>query len=204
MLAIQVYENQIRIIDEVYARFKATAQVIAECQEREWWSNIDADNPGVFDRAAKQKQAVTGVSVLDKWYEETGMWFDITEQIIPVADGLDQIRNHAMMPDHIVISPKCKGLLGEVDLGEFPEGFEGYSPWHYKRNKQSGQLTGDNALAGADHSCTALEYWLISRYGFITMDEMLDFVPDMLRPMREHETYDDNYGYEEITRTIGA
>ena len=204
VLAIQIYENEIRIIDEVYTRFKATVQVIELCKEREWWGNVDADNPGVFDRAAKQKQAVTGVSVLDKWYEETGLWFDITEQVIPVADGLDQIRNHAMIPGHIVISPKAQGLLAECDLGDFPEGFDGYSPWHYKKNKGTGQLTGDNALAGADHSCTALEYWLVTRYGFITMDELTDFGPHPLRPMRMPETHDDNYGHEQMTRTVGA
>jgi len=203
VLAIQRYDNEIRIIDEVYARFMSTSEVIEECMNREWWDNIDQDDPGVIDRAAKQKQAATGDSVLDVWYQHADLWLSMTEQVIPVDDGLEQVRNHLAMPNHIRVSPKCKGLIAEVDLGEFPEGYENYEPWHYRSDTQ-GRLRGDKALAGADHSCTALIYYLIHRYGYISMDDMLGFGPQRLMTLRGSYDIDetDDYGVEDIAHNL--
>lgn len=203
VLAIQRYDNELRIIDEVYSRFMSTAQVIEECRTRDWWENVDTDDPGVIDRAAKQKQAATGSSVLDIWYEHADMWLSMTEEIIPVDDGLEQARNHLAIPGHIKVSPKCKGLIAEVDLGEFPEGFDNYEPWHYRADS-SGRLQGDKALTGADHSCTALIYYLIHRFGYISMEEIMGFGPQRLMSIKGNYDIDEteDYGVEEITHTM--
>lgn len=208
VLAVQRYENQIRFIDEVYARFLSTREVIEECKTRPWWGNIDPEDPGVVDRAAKQKQAATGTSVLDAWYDEAGLWLAMTEQVIKVDDGLDQARMHLGMPGHVLISPKCRGLLAECDLGPFPEGFDNYSPWHYKQ-RGAGTYQGDLALAGADHSCTAMIYGLIYRYGMMSMDDLTnEFQPERLLAIRGTQQIEDDFGPEygstsEIGRRVG-
>lgn len=180
VLAIQRYDNQIRVIDEIYERFLSTPQIIEICKERPWWNSIDPAAPGVIDRAAKQKQSATGHSVLDVWFQEAGLWLGMTEAVIPVEDGLEQARIHLGMPGHIAVSPKARGLLAECDLGDFPEMHEHSQAWHYRRGRE-GDFLGDRALAGADHSCTAFIYGLIYTYGFVTMDEMTkQFGPDRL------------------------
>lgn len=208
VLAIQRYDNQIRIIDEVYERFHGTPEVIAECKRRPWWGNIDPDNPGVIDRAANQKQAVTGQSVLDLWFQETEMWFDHSIEVVPVEDGLDQLRTHLALDGHVVISPRARGLLAECDLAEFPAGFENEEPWHYKQNKD-GHFMGDKALTGADHSCTAIIYWLVNRYGFITIDDItrMEFRPTRILPrLGTKELEGDEYGpvQNAMLRSVGA
>lgn len=176
VLAIQYYESKIHIIDEVYVRLQATPDVIAECQTREWYNYVIPGACGVIDRAAKQHNASYGDSVLEIWADLAGMYFDLTEGVIPVADGLDQLRIH-LATDRIIINPDCMGLLGEWDLGPFPDGFDGYEPWHYRANTD-GALIGDKALAGADHSTTALTYWLVSRFGYVTPESIL-YGPDV-------------------------
>jgi len=184
VLVVQMYDSQIRIIDEVYAKFLSTPDIIAICETKPWWKNIDSEDPGVIDRAAKQKQAATGHSVLDVWFEQAGLWLSLTEQVIPVADGLEQARVHLAMPNHVVISPNCTGLIAECDLGEFPEGFDKEVPWHYKTN-QAGAYIGDESLTGADHSCTALIYGLVYRYGFLTLEDLTErFYPTRLMQYR--------------------
>ena len=201
VLAVQRYDNQIRIFDEVYERFLSTPDIVRICERKEWWRNIDQDDPGVVDRAAKQKQAATGSSVLDVWFQEAGLWLGLTEQVIAVEDGLEQARIHLSMPNHIVISPRCKGLIAECDLGEFPEGFEKSQPWHY-RTTRDGDYLGDNALTGADHSCTALIYGLIFRYGFLSLDDLeREFGSERLLSIKGSFRLEDDpdYGPEEIT-----
>lgn len=197
VLAVQRYDNQIRLIDEVYEKFLGTTDIIEICKSREWWDQVDIEDPGVIDRAAKQKQAATGSSVLDVWFENTGFWFAMTEEVIPVEDGLEQARVHLALDNHVLVSPKCQGLLAECDLGPFPEGFENEQPWHYRRNRE-GNFVGDRALSGADHSCTAMIYGLIHRYGYLTLDYLVDhFGPRRLMTLRGSDDIDDEYGMEE-------
>lgn len=188
VLALQYYESGLQIIDEVYTRFKSTPEVVKMCQEREWWVNVSEHSPGVIDRAAKQHSSTDGRSVLELWYEHAGMWLDLTEATIPVSTGLEQLRVHLGIEDRITISPKCSGLLAEWDLGAFPDGFEAEAPWHYTRTAQ-GQLKGDDNLTGANHSSTALIYWLVSRYGFVT-EAIMEYGNRPLLDMVE----DDDYG----------
>ena len=207
VLVVQRYDNEIRIIDEIYEKFKSTPDIINICRQREWWENVDQEDPGVIDRAAKQKQAATGHSVLDVWFQEASLWLAMTEQVIPVADGLEQARTHLALPGHIKISPKCRGLLAECDLGEFPEGFEKESPWHYRTNHEGGYVS-DESLTGADHSSTALIYGLVYRYGFLTLEDLTSqFSPTRLMSFRNSmEIETEDYGAEtvqHITRSIG-
>lgn len=195
VLAIQFYGGKIRIIDEVYTRLSATPEVIAECRTREWWPHVIPGNAGVIDRAAKQHNASYGDSVLEVWADQAGCYLDLTEAVIPVEDGLDQLRIH-LAADRVAVAPRCRGVAAEWDLGAFPDGFDGYSPWHY-RVDPDGLLVGDKALAGADHASTALIYWLVSRFGYITPETII-YGPDKSNWLRQalqlDEEIDHPYG----------
>lgn len=171
VLAIQFYEGKIRVIDEIYQRLLATPDIIAIAKERVWWNHVIPGDAGVIDRAAKQHTAAYGDSVLEVWQDLAGLYLGLTEATIPVEDGLDQLRIH-LSADRIRLNPRCRGLCAEWDLGGFPDGFDLYEPWHYRAN-EDGQLVGDKALAGADHASTALIYWLVNRFGFITPDTVI-------------------------------
>lgn len=175
VLAIQFYGGKIRIIDEVYTRLAATPEVIELVKAKPWWPHVIPGNAGVIDRAAKQHTAAYGDSVLEVWQDLGGAWLDLTEAVIPVEDGLDQLRIH-LSAGRIILNPNCRGTLAEWDLGAFPDGFDGYSPWHY-RPDHDGNLVGDKALSGADHASTALTYWLVARFGFVTPETIL-YGPD--------------------------
>lgn len=174
VLAIQIVEGErgieIRVVDEVYQRYMGTPDIVQICKGREWWQNVDTSNPGVIDRAAKQHNAIGQDSVLDKWEELTGQFLDLTEAVIPVDDGLMTLRAY-VKSGVLKIHPRCRGLLAEWDLGDFPEDMHDAEPWHYIADSE-GRLKGDRALSGEDHSSTALIYWLVNRYGFVTPDTL--------------------------------
>lgn len=162
ILAIQRREGGIYIVDEVYEQFFTTEQIIEVCQEKPWWVDVAQDNPGVIDRAAKQHHSAD--SVLEKWEELTGFWLDLNEAVIPVEDGADQLRMY-LAAKRLFVNPGCHGLLAEWGLCESP--VPNQQPWQYRRDK-TGTLRGDRAVTGADHASTALTYWLINRYGFVS------------------------------------
>lgn len=199
VLAIQFYEGKIRIIDEVYARLLATPDIIAIVKNRPWFEGVNLGNAGVIDRAAKQHTAAHGDSVLEVWADVGEINLDLTDAVIPVEDGLDQLRIH-LNSGRVLINPKCRGLLGEWDLGAFPEGFETYEPWHYKANPD-GNLVGDKALTGADHASTAFIYYLVHRFGYITPEAVL-YGPtyNWLTGVRMADRQP--YGYEEANREV--
>lgn len=178
VLAIQIQEDgEIHIIDEVYERFAGVPEIVEICKQRPWWQQVDAHNPGVVDRAAKQHQSATGDSVIEKWDELTGQYLDLTEAVIPVDDGLMTLRAYVKM-GIVKIAPACRGILAEWDLGDFPETMVDGEPWQYRKDSE-GRLKGDNAMMGDDHASTALIYWLVRRYGFVS-PEALDYTPSRL------------------------
>lgn len=171
VLAVQFYEGKIRVIDEIYVRLLATPDVIRLVEQRDWHRFIRPGSAGVIDRAAKQHNASYGDSVLEIWADQGGLYLDLTEQVIPVEDGLDQLRIH-LAARRIIINPRCRGLLAEWDLGAFPDGMDTYAPWHYKANTD-GELVGDKALTGADHASTAFIYYLVHHFGYVTPETIL-------------------------------
>lgn len=171
VLAIQFYEGKIRVIDEIYARLLATPEIIAITKSRPWFENVNTGSAGVIDRAAKQHTAAHGDSVLEVWADTGDIHLDLTDETIPVEDGLDQLRIH-LNAGRILVNPQCRGTLAEWDLASFPVGMETYEPWHYKSDPD-GNLVGDKALAGADHASTALIYYLVHRFGYITPESVI-------------------------------
>lgn len=189
VLALQQFMGEIRVIDEVYVRLMGVDEVVAECQSREWWNDIDPNYPGVIDRAAKQHHS--GDSVLEQWFERTDQWMDLTEAVIPVNDGIDQLRL-IVKSGLLKINPDCKGLLAEWDLCEPP--WEQFDPWHYKPDKD-GVLKGDKAVIGNDHASTALIYWLVNRFGFLTPDSLsAQFGHNQMFNLRRDDFREDQYG----------
>ena len=203
VLALQFYEGKIRVIDEIYTRLLATPEMIALTKAKDWFDGVNQYNAGVIDRAAKQHTAAHGDSVLEVWADTGNIHLELTDAVIPVEDGLDQLRIH-LGSDRLLVNPKCRGLLAEWDLAAFPPGFETYEPWHYKTNTD-GNLVGDKALTGADHATTALIYWLCHRFGFITPEAII-YGPELgwLRGVRQEETpYGATEGvHEQPPRTI--
>ncbi len=183
VLALQQLEGRIHVIDEVYLQFQTTDQVIAVCREQIWWKDIDPGNPGVIDRAAKQHQAMD--SVLERWYEfteekEGGFWLDLTEGIIQVEDEIEQLNLHAKLGT-VLVHPRCVGLLAEWDLGHAPETIQGFDAWQYVSDKE-GRITSEKRTKGANHASTALAYWLVHRFGYVSPD-VLEYGHQALRPM---------------------
>jgi hypothetical protein len=165
VLAIQNYNGEIRIIDEVYKQLMTTDDVIEICKEKPWWKNVVS---GVIDRAAKQHQAAE--SVLEMWHDRADLWLDLTEGTIKVADLTEQLRIHAKT-GHLKVNPNCRGLLGEWDLASFPDGLEHLSPWRYKEGVEGTNIS-DRSVTGSDHASTALGYYLVNRFGYVGQDAL--------------------------------
>lgn len=194
--ALQVIEGEIRVIDEVYVRLETTDEVVRRVAAKPWWANVEVSNPGVIDRAAKQHHA--DASVTERWFQYTSeldppkpIEFDMSVETIPVDDGAEQLRLF-IKSGRLRISPRCKGLLAEWELIGPP--FEPFSPWHYKMNND-GELRGDKAVAGNDHASTALIYWLVQRYGYVTADDLLGYGnAEYLEMMRPKDETSSTYG----------
>jgi len=165
VLAIQVLEGIPYVIDEVYLRGYVTEEIIDPiCINKPWWKEVTG---GVIDVAAKQHSTAAPkemTSDMEIWWEKTRI--PLTSSRIEVGDGIDRLRGF-MKIDPITGKPgmfidsKCKGLISECGGGKSPI----YDGGAWLRDKNTMHPLDKN-----NHSCKALYYWLIDRYGFISIE----------------------------------
>lgn len=157
VLFIQVKHDTVYVIDEVYERM-IFDDVYRLCQYKPFWSKV---RTGVIDIAGSQHHGDVpqaerwknvGVRLqarkadLDASVERTRSWFKV--------DPITEV-------PHVIISPKCIGLLSE--LGGAKPKWENAGPWMYK-------MSSDKTIIGFEdrnnHALSALRYGIILRFGY--------------------------------------
>tara|TARA_Y100001951_G_scaffold100546_1_gene104109 strand:- start:1734 stop:3092 length:1359 start_codon:yes stop_codon:yes gene_type:complete len=160
---VQVVNDQIRVIDEIYERDLITDEIIEIAQARPWWRDAKF---GVIDIAGTQHQAMAAPA--EVWMEKTGIYFD--SQKIKINDGTERLKAFlktdpvAQREPRIVFNPRCKGILSE--LGVQPNPFDGQTRAYRWKMDRDGTIVGETPEDRYNHGVKAVIYGLINRYGY--------------------------------------
>ena len=160
---IQVVNDQIRVIDEIYERDLITDEIIEIAQSKTWWKDAKF---GVIDIAGNQHQAMAAPA--EVWMEKTGIYFD--SQKVKINDGTERLKAFLktdpveQREPRIVFNPKCKGILSE--FGVQPNPFDGQTRAYRWKMDRDGTIVGETPEDKYNHGVKAVIYGLINRYGY--------------------------------------
>lgn len=154
VLFVQIVEENVRVLNEVYLGGPSHAQVIAAAMMRPEWQFV---REGIIDVAGGQHHFGEG-SPEETWYRDTGL--RLRAQYRKIEDTIDRLRtvlsiNPATQRPYLSISPRCKGLIAEFGGGPSP--VQGGGRW---RNGSTGHPKAEN-----DHAIKALGYGLLAMFG---------------------------------------
>ena len=160
---IQVVNDQVRVIDEIYERDLITDEIIEIAQSKTWWRDAKF---GVIDIAGNQHQAMAAPA--EVWMEKTGIYFD--SQKVKINDGTERLKAFLktdpveQREPRIVFNPKCKGILSE--FGVQPNPFDGQTRAYRWKMDRDGTIVGETPEDRYNHGIKAVIYGLINRYGY--------------------------------------
>ena len=162
VVAVQIHDDVIHVIDEVYERGLVTEEMIQMCQSRPWWKDVQY---GVIDVAGYQHQAMTAPAEL--WMKNTGLYLASSKVLI--NDGTERLKSF-LKPDpisresRIIINPSCAGLLSE--FGAAPSPFDGQTRAYRWKTDRDGNIVGQTPEDKNNHGIKALIYGIVDNYGY--------------------------------------
>ena len=160
---VQIINDQVRVIDEIYERDLVTDDMIDIAQSRPWWRDA---RYGVIDVAGFQHQAMAAPA--ERWMDRTGIYFD--SQKIRINEGTERLMSFLktdpveQRDPRIVFSPKCEGILSE--FGVMPNPFDGQARAYRWKMDRDGNIVGETPQDQYNHGVKAVIYGLINRYGY--------------------------------------
>ena len=159
--AIQIINDQVRIIDEVYEQSLITEEMINICQNREWWSDVKF---GVIDVAGYQHQAMAAPA--EVWMNETGLFLD--SEKVKINDGTEKLKSMLKLAPNgeprLIINKQCKGILSE--FGAAPNPFNGQTLVYRWKVDRDGNVVGNQPEDKYNHGVKAVIYGLINHFGY--------------------------------------
>lgn len=187
VLAAQMWENVVWIIDIVYRWGRTADQIIAECAGKPWASRVET---AVMDFAARQHRA-EGPPIVEQWAtgwrKHVGQGIEIVANPVPLhagydihrrallngwpEDEADRIWNHDKKlrqvtdPDgpRLMFSPDARAPLfgGHVD----GQDYAGEYNLHRNKKNREGTVTADDPIPTDDDAIKAISYGLVWWYG---------------------------------------
>ena len=160
---VQVVNDQVRVIDEIYERNLVTDEIIDIAQSRPWWRDAQF---GVIDVAGYQHQAMAAPA--EVWLDRTGLFFD--SEKIRINEGTERLKSFLKLDPvtntepRIVFHPKCEGILSE--FGIKPNPFDGQTRAYKWKMDRDGNIVGQTPEDRYNHGVKAVIYGLINRYGY--------------------------------------
>jgi hypothetical protein len=168
--AVEVYHDingQMVGFDEVYERGMTTEDVIAICQQRQWWKSVSSGKvKGVIDIAGYQHQAMAAPAEI--WLAKAGLHLSAGK--IGINDGVERMRAF-LKPDpifgrpKITFSPKQKGIISEFGAATSPFDSRVMAPYRNKLDRD-GNMVGSTPEQKNNHGISATIYGLVDRYGY--------------------------------------
>lgn len=158
VLAVQFREESwvgetIRVFDEVYLSATTTDKVIRECMSMGWWPRV---REIVIDEAGAQHTANSQKSAVEEWRDTTKI--DPRHQRVSILDGIERTHTALRDPKHgrprILFAPRCVNTIDEFRAG-----------YKYRKPRDSERPVSDRPIDRANHSCKAIAYGLMDRYG---------------------------------------
>jgi len=160
---VQVVNDQVRVIDEIYERNLVTDEIINIAQSRPWWKDAQF---GVIDVAGYQHQAMAAPA--EVWLEQTGIYFD--SEKIRINEGTERLKSFLktdpvnITEPRIVFHPRCEGILSEFGITANP--FDGQTRSYRWKMDRDGNIVGQTPEDRYNHGVKAVIYGLINRYGY--------------------------------------
>jgi len=160
---VQVVNDQVRVIDEIYERNLVTDEIIDIAQSRPWWRDAQF---GVIDVAGYQHQAMAAPA--EVWLDRTGLFFD--SEKIRINEGTERLKSFLKVDPvtntepRIVFHPKCEGILSEFGVKSNP--FDGQTRAYKWKMDRDGSIVGQTPEDRYNHGVKAVIYGLINRYGY--------------------------------------
>ena len=163
---VQIIDEQIRVIDEIYEQGLVTDEIIDIARSREWWPDVKF---GVIDIAGTQHQAMAAPA--EAWLNQTGLY--LSSQKIKINEGTERLKGWLRMnpkthAPRIVFNPTCHGILSE--FGAAPNPFDGQTKAYRWKTDREGNIVGDVPEDKNNHGVKAVIYGLIDRfsYGYVS------------------------------------
>ena len=160
--AVQIQDDVIYVIDEVYEKGLVTEEVIQVCQSRPWWRDVQY---GVIDVAGYQHQAMAAPAEI--WMKNTGLY--LASSKVQINDGTERLKSF-LKPDPIskmpgvVIDSACTGILSE--FGAAPNPFDGQTRAYRWKTDRDGNIVGQTPEDKNNHGIKALIYGIVDNYGY--------------------------------------
>ena len=159
---VQIQDDVIHVIDEVYERGLVTGEMIQICQQRPWWKDVQY---GVIDVAGYQHQAMAAPAEI--WMKETGLYMN--SQKVMINDGTERLKSFLKTDpvtnrSKLVINPKCTGILSE--FGAAPNPFDGQTRAYRWKTDRDGNIVGNMPEDKNNHGIKALIYGIVDNYGY--------------------------------------
>jgi hypothetical protein len=160
---IQVRNDQILVVDEVYEQGLITKEVIEVCRTKPWWKDVVG---GAIDVAAKQHQSMPAPAEI--WMEEAHLF--MASQYVPINDGTERLKsflkpNPLTKEPNILFDPKCRGIFSE--FGSAPNPFTQQTQAYRWKTDKDGNVIGDTPDDRNNHGVKAIIYGLVDRYGYV-------------------------------------
>ena len=162
VVAVQIQDDVIHVIDEVYERGLVTGEMIQICQQKPWWKDVQY---GVIDVAGYQHQAMAAPAEI--WVKETGLYMNSQKGMI--NDGTERLKSFLKIDPvtnrpKVVINPKCTGILSE--FGAAPNPFDGQTRVYRWKTDRDGNIVGNMPEDKNNHGIKALIYGIVDNYGY--------------------------------------
>ena len=162
VVVVQIQDDVIHVIDEVYERGLVTGEMIQICQQRPWWKDVQY---GVIDVAGYQHQAMAAPAEI--WVKETGLYMN--SQKVMINDGTERLKSFLKTDPvtnrpKVVINPKCTGILSE--FGAAPNPFDGQTRAYRWKTDRDGNIVGNMPEDKNNHGIKALIYGIVDNYGY--------------------------------------
>ena len=164
---VQIYDDQVRVVDEIYEQNLVTDEMIDIAMSRDWWKDVKW---GVIDVAGNQHQAMAAPA--EVWLEQAGLY--LSSQKVRIAEGTERLKGWLKIDPkthapRLVIAPHCHGVLSE--FGVVPNPFDGQSRAYQWKTDRDGNIMGDIPEDKNNHAVKALIYGLIDRFGYGYIDK---------------------------------
>ena len=170
VLFVQIINNQVRVLNEIYEPQAETDVVISKARNMPEWRHITLKGH-VADHAGNQRH-MGAAPHLRTWKEQTGIAFETLGKGLDPNMKAEQILSFMNIDRFtgepgIVFHPDCRGVLSEMGYGISPTQDQGGGRW-MRDVGQDGSVRG--IKRENDHGCSALAYGLSYHRGSIRPD----------------------------------
>jgi len=160
VVAVQVKEGCLYLVDEIYVQHMTTEEIITKCKkEWPWFGKISG---GVIDIAGGAHPAME--SHIEVWRKKA--WhIHLQKKKVTVKGSVEALRTMLKLNEHgrpnLYVNCSCSGFIAECGAGPSP--VNGGGPWIYELN--TGKISDKNC-----HSTKAVAYYIVNNMGYAPME----------------------------------